>query len=310
MRWVTYQGGEVNADRVGLLLDDKIHALAAGVELINLLGDDGQRLQAAADWATNQPAEVVPLEEATIQAPFSNPPSIRDFFAFEDHVRTARQGRGMEMDPDWYELPVFYFTNPAAVIGPGEDVPVPPGCQALDFELEVAAVVGRAGRNLRPDEAESHIAGYMVMNDWSARDLQMREMGQMLGPAKGKDFATSLGPAFVTRDELEPHRKNRAFDLAMTASVNGREYSRGNVADLYWSFAEMVAYASRGTEVRPGDIIGSGTCGTGCILELSITHGNEQYPWLRPGDAVTLAVAELGTMTNRVVIGPDLVSLR
>jgi 2-keto-4-pentenoate hydratase/2-oxohepta-3-ene-1,7-dioic acid hydratase in catechol pathway len=244
----------------------------------------------------------MPLDDVRQRSPLPRPATIRDFYAFEQHVRTARARRGLEMDPDWYELPVFYFTNPAAVIGTGDDVRMPPGSAALDFELEVAAVVGRVGHDLSPEDAESHIAGYMVMNDWSARDLQAREMKQGLGPAKGKDFATTLGPAFVTPDELEHLRKGKAFDLAMVAKVNSKEYSRANLADIHWSFGEMLAYASRGTHVVPGDVIGSGTCGTGCILELSLTHGAEAYPWLQPGDVVQLEVAGLGTVTNRVVV--------
>jgi 2-keto-4-pentenoate hydratase/2-oxohepta-3-ene-1,7-dioic acid hydratase in catechol pathway len=168
----------------------------------------------------------------------------------------------------------------------------------------------RAGADLDPDTAERHIAGYCVMNDWSARDIQRREMKLSMGPVKGKDFATTLGPFMVTPDELEPFRKGRAFDLAMLASVNGREYSRASLADIYWSFGEMLAYASRGTEVAPGDVIGSGTCGTGCILELSLVHGEDQYPWLKPGDLVELEVEHLGRTGNRVVEGPHLKPLR
>jgi len=309
MRWVTYraQGGEA---RVGLIRDTEILGLETGVTLIGLLGDDGERLALAGERALSDPAEVVRLDAATLLAPIPRPPSVRDFYAFEQHVRTARQRRGLEMEPDWYELPVFYFTNPAAVAGPRDDVAIPPGSSQLDFELEVAAIVGRGGRDLHPEEAERHIAGFCVMNDWSARDLQRREMKLSLGPAKGKDFATTLGPALTTPNELEPFRKDHAYDLAMTATVNGKEYSRGSLADIYWSFGEMLAYASRGTEIAPGDVIGSGTCGTGCILELSLVHGEEEYPWLRPGDEVRLEVDQLGPLSNRVVEGPPLQPIR
>jgi 2-keto-4-pentenoate hydratase/2-oxohepta-3-ene-1,7-dioic acid hydratase in catechol pathway len=226
--------------------------------------------------------------------------TVRDFYAFEEHVATARRARGLEMEPDWYELPVFYFSNPYAVLGPDDPVAAPPGCEELDYELEVAAVVGRSGRDLDPQHAEEHIAGFTIMNDWSARDLQRREMRLGLGPAKGKDFATSLGPSLVALDELEDRRAGKAYDLAMTARVNGREYSRGNLADAHWSFGEMLAYASRGTRVAPGDVIGSGTCGTGCILELSLVHGHDAYPWLYPGDVVELEVERLGVLRNTV----------
>jgi 2-keto-4-pentenoate hydratase/2-oxohepta-3-ene-1,7-dioic acid hydratase in catechol pathway len=296
-------GGE---ERVGLVSGESVHALETGLSLIDLLAD----LPGAGERALNDPADVHALSEVRLRSPIPRPPAVRDFYAFEQHVRAARQRRGLDMEPDWYELPVFYFSNPYAVTGPGDDVEIPPGCEQMDFELEVAAVVGRPGSNLSPDEAEAHIAGFTVMNDWSARDVQRREMKLSMGPVKGKDFATSLGPFLVTPDELEPYRRGRAYDLAMTAAVNGKEYSRASLADIYWSFGEMIAYASRGTRVETGDIIGSGTCGTGCILELSLVHGEEAYPWLQPGDVVELTVEHLGTLTNRVVPGPSLRPLR
>ncbi|MBI4261742.1 MAG: fumarylacetoacetate hydrolase family protein [Actinobacteria bacterium] len=310
MRWATFVDGRTGQDRVGLVVGDRLHALEPGVALLDLLGDDGERLAEAGERAERDPVDVVDLGTVRLRAPIPRPPTVRDFYAFEEHARTARRGRGLDMDPDWYKLPVFYFSNPYAVSGPGDEGPVPPGSKALDYELEVAAIVGRGGADLDPGEAESHVAGFCVMNDWSARDLQRREMKLSLGPAKGKDSATTLGPFLVTPDELEPHRKGRAYDLAMTATVNGVEYSRGNLSDVYWSFGEMLAYASRGTRVEPGDVIGSGTCGTGCILELSLVHGAEAYPWLRPGDEVALTVERLGTIANRVVRGRPATPLR
>jgi len=278
-----------------------LHALEPEVRLVDLLGDEGERLNEAGERLRAHPNEVFDISSVRLCAPVPTPPSVRDFYAFEQHVRTARQRRGLEMDPDWYELPVFYFTNPAAIVGPFDDVAVPPGTEQLDYELEVAAVVGMGGADLDPGLAERHIAGFCVMNDWSARDLQRREMRLSLGPAKGKDFATTLGPFLLTPDEIEPYRKGKAYDLEMTATVNGKEYSRASLADIYWSFGEMLAYASRGTRVVPGDVIGSGTCGTGCILELALVHGEEAYPWLKPGDEVALEVEHLGRVVNRVV---------
>src|SRR5438094_8101223 len=311
MRWVTYTtSSTAGALRAGLLIDETVHGLADGATLLGLLGDDGERLAAAAEHAVRDPAEVVSMDDVLLHAPIPHPPTVRDFYAFEQHARTARQRRGLEMDPDWYELPVFYFSNPAALIGDGADIPIPPGSRELDFELEVAAIVGKAGSNLDPVEAESHIAGYCVMNDWSARDIQRREMKLSMGPVKGKDFATTLGPMLVTPDELESARSGRAYDLTMTASVNGVEYSRASLADIYWSFGEMLAYASRGTRVEPGDGIGSGACGTGCIPELSAVLGAEAYPWLEPGDIVTLEVEHLGQISSRIVEGPALRPLR
>jgi 2-keto-4-pentenoate hydratase/2-oxohepta-3-ene-1,7-dioic acid hydratase in catechol pathway len=247
--------------------------------------------------------EPVPLAEARLLAPVAEPPSIRDFYAFEQHVRTARSRRGLEMHPDWYELPIFYFTNPAAVLGPGDPVAAPPRSGELDYELEVACVLGRGGANLRLEDADQAIAGFMVMNDWSARDVQRREMALSLGPAKGKDFATSLGPTLVTAAEFAPGGLREVPSAVMTARVNGVEWSRADLDGLWWSFAEMLVYASEGAPVRRGDVLGSGTCGTGCILELSLVHGADRYPYLRPGDEVELEVAGLGVLANRVVAG-------
>jgi 2-keto-4-pentenoate hydratase/2-oxohepta-3-ene-1,7-dioic acid hydratase in catechol pathway len=310
MRFVTYQHPDTGHDRAGVMAGEMIHALPQGTALLDLLGYDGDRLRSMGELAQKESAEVVALRDVRLRAPLPRPATVRDFYAFEQHVRTARQRRGLEMDPDWYELPVFYFSNPYATCGPEDDVRIPPGCQELDYELEVAAVVGKAGADLDPQTAEQHIVGYTIMNDWSARDVQRREMKLSMGPVKGKDFATSLGPMLVTADELEPLRKSHAFDLAMTARVNGVEYSRASLADIFWSFGEMLAYASRGTRVEPGDLIGSGTCGTGCILELSLVHGGKRYPWLQPGDVVELEVQELGVLRNRVVEGPPLRPLR
>jgi 2-keto-4-pentenoate hydratase/2-oxohepta-3-ene-1,7-dioic acid hydratase in catechol pathway len=309
MRWAAFRGAD-GEERLGVVVGENVHSLEPGLTLIDLLGDDGSKLRDAGERATTDPAATFPVDQVALLPPISRPPSVRDFYAFEQHVKTARQRRGLEMDPDWYELPVFYFSNPAAVIGPDDDVAIPPGSEQLDFELEVAAVVGMGGADLSPDEAERHIAGFTVMNDWSARDVQRREMKLSMGPVKGKDFATSLGPFLVTPDELEPYRRANAYDLRMRASVNGREYSDASLADIYWSFGEMLAYASRGTEIVPGDVIGSGTCGTGCILELSLVHGEDEYPWLHAGDVVTLEVEHLGRQEARVTEGRPLVPLR
>ncbi|HUK72491.1 MAG TPA: fumarylacetoacetate hydrolase family protein [Streptosporangiaceae bacterium] len=303
MRWVTYVSPADGGERPGLLRNGTVHGLRGTARLLDLLGDDGGRLAQAAENALADPAEVVKEEQARLCAPIPVPPSIRDYMAFEEHTRNARLARGREVDRGWYELPVFYFTNPAAVHGPADDVAISPGSRQFDYELEVAAVIGREGRDLSPGQAEEHIAGYLILCDWSARDVQFAEMKQMLGPVKGKDSATSLGPALVTPDELAPYRRGKAFDLAMTATVNGRPYSEGNLADIYWSFGQMISYASQGTRVVPGDVIGSGTVGTGCILELSGLHGSDSYPWLQPGDQVRLEVAHLGAISARILPG-------
>jgi 2-keto-4-pentenoate hydratase/2-oxohepta-3-ene-1,7-dioic acid hydratase in catechol pathway len=182
-------------------------------------------------------------------------------------------------------------------------VAAPPRSAELDYELEVACVLGQGGENLRLEDADRVVAGFTVMNDWSARDVQRREMQLSLGPAKGKDFATSLGPVLVTTSEFAPGGLREVPNAVMTASVNGVEWSRSDLDGLWWSFAEMLAYASESAPVRRGDVLGSGTCGTGCILELSLVHGSEKYPYLRPGDEVELEVAGIGVLANRVVAG-------
>ena len=218
------------------------------------------------------------LADVRLHAPIPDPPSVRDFFAFEEHVATARANRGAEVPLEWYEIPVFYFSNPAAIYGPEETVPHPRGTRELDYELEVAAVIGGEGR----------IAGFTVMNDWSARDLQRQEVRVGLGPAKGKDFATSLGPVVVTVDELD------GAEATMVARVNGEERSRGNLRDLHHSWDAILERAALNTRLRAGDVIGSGTVGTGCILE------HDDGRWLAVGDIVELEVEGIGVLRNAV----------
>jgi len=218
------------------------------------------------------------LADVDLRPPVLHPPSVRDFMAFEEHVKTARANRGLEVPNAWYEIPVFYFSNAAAIYGPEDDVPYPDGTNALDYELEVAAVVG----------ADGAIGGFTVMNDWSARDLQLKEMTVGLGPAKGKDFATSLGPVVVTPDEFDGSAGE------MVARVNGEERSRGNLSSLYHSWSRMLEQAARNTRLLPGDVIGSGTVGTGCILE----RGDGR--WLQRGDVVELEVEGIGLLRNTI----------
>ncbi len=300
MRWVTYVSPADGAERAGLLRDGQVHGFDAA--LVDLLPD----LAAAAE---RPPAEVVPGSDAVLQGPVPRPPSMRDFLSFEEHARNASAAFGREVSPVWYRQPVFYFTNPAAVRGPGEPVPVSPGSAAFDYEVEVAAVVGRGGSDLTPEEAEAAIAGYTVFVDWSARDLQGVESQVGLGPAKGKDGATTLGPVLVTPDELAPYRSGNGYALRMSARVDGVEQGGGSWADLHWSFGQMLAYASRGTELRPGDVVGSGTVGTGCLLELRSLHGEDRHPWLRPGAEVAVTVERIGTVSARIVTGRDPVPL-
>ena len=233
--------------------------------------------------------------------PFPLPPvtSLRDFYAFEQHVKTCRAHRGLEMVPQWYQVPVFYFSNAVAIIGDGETVHAPQGSSALDYELELACVIGKSAKNLPADgSAMDCVAGFTIMNDWSARDLQRVEMAVGLGPSKSKDFATSLGPYLVPFDELKEFYREGRLHLEMTATVNGKEYSRGNAGSMYWTWPQLLAHASRDTELRPGDVLGSGTVGTGCILELT---PEAVGGWLKAGDVVELSIERIGTLRNRVV---------
>jgi fumarylacetoacetate (FAA) hydrolase len=228
--------------------------------------------------------------------------SLRDFYAFEQHVKTCRAHRGLDMLPQWYQVPVFYFSNPVAIIGDGDTVHAPQGSAALDYELELACVIGTAARDLPADDSALEcVAGLTIMNDWSARDLQRVEMAVGLGPSKSKDFATSLGPRVVPLSELRNAYRDGRFHLNMTATVNGKLYSQGNAGTMYWTWPQILAHASRDTELRPGDVLGSGTVGTGCILELT---PEAVGGWLQPGDQVELEIESLGRLRNEVVEKP------
>ncbi|MFC5063601.1 fumarylacetoacetate hydrolase family protein [Actinomycetospora atypica] len=297
-----------DAVRVGVVVDDHVHVLDSAVTVLDLLRS-GSLLEAGTD-ALRRPA--VALDSVRLLAPLQ-PPTVRDFVTFEEHVEGVRRGVSGEAGgvPDaWYDAPTFYFSNPYATIGPDDDVPVPPGCSVLDFELEVAAVIGRTGRDLSPTDATGHIAGYTVLNDWSARDVQGREMQVGLGPAKGKDTATTLGPWLVTADEFTPD-PDGFLPLALHAAINGRTVGEDLLSNMGWTFGDLVAYASRGTEVRPGDVLGSGTCGNGgCLGELwGRGVARDELPPLAPGDVVTLTVEGIGTLTNRVVPGVERVEI-
>jgi fumarylacetoacetate (FAA) hydrolase len=248
------------------------------------------------------------LADVALRAPIPRPPSMRDGYAFRQHVETARKNRGLEMIPEFDQFPVFYFTNHQAVIGPGPLHVLPKHLDRLDFELEAAIVVGKECRNLPLAQADEAIFGLTIMNDFSARALQMDEMKLSLGPAKGKDFATGLGPWLVTLDELMPRAartpKGLAFDLEMRAFVNGVQVSRGNVKDMTWTFAQILERASYGATLYPGDVVGSGTCGTGCFLELNGSKVTKDQ-WLRTGDAVALEIDGLGRLENTVVEEPE-----
>ena len=237
--------------------------------------------------------------DLTILPPIINPPAFRDFYAFEQHVKAARKLRKLDMHPDWYKIPIFYFSNPNCCYGHGENIPYPNGTTELDFELEFAVIIGNGGSNINSSEANKVIAGYTILNDWSSRNLQREEMPMSLGPAKGKDFASSFGPYMVTPDEIESAWKDDGkLHLQMTCHVNGKKVSDGNTNDLYHSFGDMIERASMNTKLMPGEYIGSGTVGTGCILELRPENAGG---WLKKGDIVTLEIERLGILENKIV---------
>jgi fumarylacetoacetate (FAA) hydrolase len=234
-----------------------------------------------------------------MRRPLPQVATIRDFYSFEDHVATCRRRRGLAMVPQWYQVPAFYFSNPASVISNDAEVWAPHGSQALDYELELACVIGEEAYDLPCDfRALACVAGFTIMNDWSARDLQLEEMAIGLGPSKSKDFATSLGPELVSLDELADCFEGDRLRLEMEATVNGRLLSHGNSAAMYWTWPQLLAHASRDTVLRPGDVLGSGTVGSGCILELT---PEAVGGWLKAGDIVELRIERLGTLRNRVI---------
>jgi fumarylacetoacetate (FAA) hydrolase len=301
MRYLSFiPPGETRPRLGALLVEGQVVSLARGDLPLDMLAfiQGGPEVWAQAEALSRQTQTRWLLEDVKLSAPLSNPPSLRDFYAFEQHVATAHANRGRQVPPEWYQVPVFYFSNPHSIYGPGDSILRPAASRELDYELEVAAIIGRGGRDIAPEKALEHIFGFTIFNDWSARDLQRQEMKVGLGPAKGKDFASSLGPVVVTPDELEAQSTGRpgVYDLTMLARISGEERSRGSWKDIHYDFGELLARASADADLRPGDVIGSGTVGTGCLLEL--TKGNG--PWLKEGDEVELEIEGLGVLRNRV----------
>ncbi|MHB1649114.1 MAG: fumarylacetoacetate hydrolase family protein [Thermoplasmataceae archaeon] len=241
--------------------------------------------------------EMVEVVPRTMLIPVPKVNQIRDFYAFEEHVRRSRESRGLEMVPEWYEFPAFYYSGTSNLFGSNDPIPYPSYSSEVDYELEVGAVIGKEGRNISRGEAREYIFGLVLMNDWSARDVQRKEMKIGLGPAKSKDFATSFGPFIVSMDELvDLTNQEGKIDVDLSASVNGNHYSSGNLKSIHWDFEDMIAWASQETTLRPGDIMMSGTVGTGCILEI----GHEEYGWLKRGDTVQFHSDILGDTSNKL----------
>lgn len=324
MKLVTYTHN--NSTQLGILKNGKIWAMqsldASLPKNMRAFLEGGEAyMEAAKKLDANLPSEGAVDENAVkLEAPIPNPTSCRDGYAFRQHVAAARRNRGVPMIPEFDSYPIFYFTNHNAIQGPGEILCMPDHFQKLDFELEAAIVIGKKGRNITAAEADNYIAGYMIMNDMSARTLQMEEMLLNLGPAKGKDFSTVIGPYFVTPDELEPYKVpakaghvGNSYDLNMKCWVNGVLVSEGSVGDMDWTFAEIVERCAYGVDILPGDVIGSGTVGTGCFLELNgtglLNDPNFKPQWLQAGDVVEMAITGLGHLSNTIVKDPSSMSI-
>jgi 2-keto-4-pentenoate hydratase/2-oxohepta-3-ene-1,7-dioic acid hydratase in catechol pathway len=298
----------------GVIAENRIHAIP-GVTVLSLV-ERGLPAALEAGEQAIRTSEPLALGEVKLLPPLS-PPSMRDFVAFEEHVEgVVRAINGTDIVvPEWYDAPTFYFTNPHTLLGHGDPVEFPSASNVRDFELEVAVVVSGAGRSLSVEQARNHVFGYTILNDWSARDLQSREMKVSLGPAKGKDFANSLGPCLVTADELERFRDDAGFlDLWCSAEVNGVEVGNDLLSNMGWTFESMIAYASRDAAVDSGDVLGSGTTGHGgCLAELWGRRGEQDPPPLQEGDVVTLTVEGIGSLTNVVATAspvPELPAVR
>jgi 2-keto-4-pentenoate hydratase/2-oxohepta-3-ene-1,7-dioic acid hydratase in catechol pathway/glyoxylase-like metal-dependent hydrolase (beta-lactamase superfamily II) len=305
VKWVTYAVGA--GDRVGVVAGDAIYALPAGMELIDLIARGAADFRAAAEEALEHPAEVMRLDQVRLRAPIPRPPTIRDSLCFLEHMRNCQQavGGGRIIKDAWYRIPAFYFACPSTVLGPYDDAPMAPGSAWQDFELEIAAVIGPGGKDLSVEQAERAIIGYTIFNDWSARDLQNLEGQLGIGQAKGKDSGVTLGPYLVTPDELSPYRRGDRLALDVTALVNDNVIGSGSTADMDWSFAEVIAYASRGVTLNPGDIIGSGTVPSCTLFEhLDLTAPQSFVGWLHDGDTVTLRVQGLGETRQTVRATP------
>ena len=321
MKLVTYL--KDGHDQLALLIDGKLYDtdalhsdLPISMSMFLNYWDDVYPLALAAEKKIQEGLgriiSSVPLEQVELLAPVPHPSSCRDGYAFRQHVAAARRNRKVDMIPEFDQYPIFYFTNHNSIQGPGDIVCMPDHFEKLDFELEVAIVISKPGRNIPAAEADDYIAGLMIMNDMSARRLQMEEMLLNLGPAKGKDFATAIGPMLVTLDELEAYEvtckenhTGKTWNLTMKCLVNGVQVSLGNVSDMDWTFAEIIERCSYGVNLFPGDIIGSGTVGTGCFLELNGTGklNDPEYKeqWLQEGDTVEMEIDGLGILSNNIV---------
>lgn len=320
MKLVTYS--KQGKEQLAFLIENKLYDTNAAnsslpgtmSDLLNNWENQIEAMRAAEQELKAGKAQAAGTDysSAEIMAPVPKPTSCRDGYAFRQHVAAARRNRKVDMIAEFDQYPIFYFTNHNAVQGPGPIPCMPDHFQKLDFELEAAIVIAKKGRNIKAEDADQYIGGYMIMNDMSARTLQMEEMLLNLGPAKGKDFSTVIGPMLVTPDELEqyridakPNHVGNSYDLKMRCRVNGVQVSEGSVGDMDWTFAEIIERCAYGADILPGDVIGSGTVGTGCFLELNgtgkLNDPNYKEQWLQPGDVVEMEIDGLGLLSNTIV---------
>ena len=312
MKLSTYKLLNSNKELIGILKNNSLINLNkyfGEFSLINLMKKDNWKSEILSK--INEDNVVIhPLNAVTLLAPIPKPNSLRDAYAFRKHVETSRKNRGLEMIKEFDEFPVFYFSNHCAIYGPHDDILcMPSHFEKLDFELEIAIVIGKEGRNISSKNAKDYIAGFMIMNDISARGLQMREMKLNLGPAKGKDFASALGPYLITPDEISDrlinHEHGLLYDLKMSCYLNNQLVSEGNFKDINWTFDQIIERASYGVTLYQGDVIGSGTVGTGCLLELNGTgklkDPNYKEVWLKEGDIIEMRIDGLGEISNKIV---------
>ena len=313
MRLSTYKLANNNKELIGLLKKDSLinlNEFFGDISLVDLIKKDNWKSETLKK-IDEEKLVTHHINDVNLLAPIPNPNSLRDAYAFRQHVETSRKNRGLEMIKEFDEFPVFYFSNHNAIYGPQDEIKcMPSHFEKLDFELEIAIVIGKEGRNLKANEASSYIAGYMIMNDVSARGLQMKEMKLNLGPAKGKDFASVIGPYLVTPDEIKDKLIDKGghgsiYDLKMSCFLNNQLVSEGNFKDMNWTFEQIIERVSYGTTIYPGDIIGSGTVGTGCLLELNgsgkIKDSNYNEVWLKEGDVVKMKIDKLGEISNKIV---------
>lgn len=313
MRLSTYKLANNNKELIGLVKKDSLinlNEFFGDISLVDLIKKDNWKSETLKK-IDEEKLVTHHINDVNLLAPIPNPNSLRDAYAFRQHVETSRKNRGLEMIKEFDEFPVFYFSNHNAIYGPKDEIKcMPSHFEKLDFELEIAIVIGKEGRNLKANEASSYIAGYMIMNDVSARGLQMKEMKLNLGPAKGKDFASVIGPYLVTPDEIKDKLIDKGghgsiYDLKMSCFLNNQLVSEGNFKDMNWTFEQIIERVSYGTTIYPGDIIGSGTVGTGCLLELNgtgkIKDSNYNEVWLKEGDVVKMKIDKLGEISNKIV---------